>query len=125
MAFINITADLSAVASALIRIAEAMERLSPPRPPAAPVATTRDSEETDSFHLSESPEQFQERLNHEAALAASLGVAPWSPAFQCAVDEMRQDLMKSEWEGRLITREEADDIMQQSFQAAKAQANER
>lgn len=83
--------------------------------------------------MSESPAEYQERIDHEAALAGSLGVAPWSPAFQKALAEMKNDLMSVkvyiDEEGRQIerayTEAEADDIVRQAFQLAKAEANER
>lgn len=85
------------------------------------------------FHVAESPSEYQERMSHEAALASSLGVAPWSPSFQRAIHEMRQDLMKPRMEvneeGNVVrkdpyTEDEADEIIREAFRLAKSEANE-
>lgn len=141
MAFIDILADVSGLVAAIdrntaveTRIAEALERLSPPvplppeeRPDGQPIP---DSLNHPSF--AESPEQYQERVDSEAAFALSLGVAPWSPAFQVAINEMRQELLKPKVEvneetgeriERQYTEAEADEIVRDAFKLARAQAN--
>jgi hypothetical protein len=146
----------------LRRIADALERLSPSIPlsqgddqanqsslaslaTGERVGTTREqskqskqsktSGEPYEFHLAESPEEYQARTDHEAALAISLGVAPWSPQFQQVLTEMRQRLtserrMVLDEEGNQVWQEpftasEAEDIIRQAFQLAKAEANTR
>jgi hypothetical protein len=95
---------------------------------------SNESDVPDSFHISESPEEYQERQSHESALAASLGVAPWSPAFEEAIRQMRSDLLKprmeTDEEGNKVWREgytedEADQVVRESFRLAKAAANVR
>lgn len=133
MSWITLNADMRDVASALDRIASALERISPPPLPESPPPSPGTDAEPPLFHMSESPEQYHERTSHEAELAISLGVAPWSPAFQRAVDEMRSDLIRPRMEvdeqGQATTiqytREQADDIIRQSFRTAKAEANQR
>ncbi len=117
----------------LRRIAEALERLSPPLP-ASPDPVVSSYPMDDGFHLAESPEEYQSRTDQEAQLAISLGVAPWSPAFGQAISQMRQDLMKSRMEvdaeGRTVpvpalSEEGAASLIRQAFQQAKAEANRR
>jgi hypothetical protein len=148
MSLLSILADLSGVTHELrelyrvhIRIAEALERISPPVPlaPAAPSSPSPSSEsnEENLFSVAESGEEYEARRSSESALAMSLGVAPWSPAFQKAIDEMRADLMRPriimepDDEGKVHRKEfggysgeEADWIVRDAFQLAKAQANE-
>jgi hypothetical protein len=121
----GLTAELREVRMAFVRIAEALERISPPLR-GAPVDAAqpaseqgRGIEEELKFSMSESPEEWQERRNSDAALAASLNVAPWSPAFERLVAEMKSDLLQ---DGH--NEEEADGIVRDAFQLAKAQANE-
>lgn len=140
MSLLTVAADmgeLREIRLALVRIAEAFERLSPPLPATISDAETpseaeRASRDRDQvFHLAESPEQYQERTNKEAALAISLGVAPWSPAFQQVIHDYRQDLLRprmvKDEEGNeteaVYSEAEAEDIIRQAFQLAKAEAN--
>ena len=145
MSLIELSADmheLYEIRVALTRIAEALERLSPPLPDLTVSDEAvrqaeqryRDNGSRNEFTFAESPEQYQERQSHDAALAASLGVAPWSPAFQTAIAEMRNELMETKLildeEGRQVevparTEEEADQIVRDAFNLAKAQANRR
>ena len=143
MAWLTFIADLSALVSelreancSLSRIADALDRAVPP-PLAAPDTEGRQTPKADddsTFSFSESPEEYQSRTSHEANLAISLGVAPWSPAFQTALFEMRNQLMQprveTDEEGNRVRREgyteaEADDLVRQAFALAKAAANER
>ena len=137
MSLLDIFADLSGLIDVLRdtntvlgRIASAFERLSPPLavvPDIDPAIRPAD----DSFHLAESPEEYEVRTSHEADLAVSLGVAPWSPAFQVAIDEMRQELLQPKIEvddegnetRTARSAAEADDIIRQAFQLAKSEAN--
>jgi cell division septum initiation protein DivIVA len=146
MAFLDILADLSGVRRAIEentaqqrRIADAIERLSPPLPEATSVAAAPASAReqgsgtgarVEGFYMAESPEEYQSRIDQEAALAMSLGVAPWSPAFQQAILEMKQDILKprieTDEEGNKVTREytsaEAEDILKEAFRLAQAAA---
>ena len=92
----------------------------------------------EGFHIAESGEEYEERVHHERALALSLGVAPWSPDFQEAIDSMRRDIMKRQivqvkneetgewnWVPKQFSEEEADQIVREAFQLAKAEANVR
>jgi hypothetical protein len=143
MTLFNAIADLSGLRdeltetnSLLRRIAEALERVSPVVPAAADPAPASDdasNSAADGFHLAESPEQYQQRIDSEADLAISLGVAPWSPAFQESVRQMRADLMrprreKDEETGQTVERGgysevEASEIVKEAFQIAKSAAN--
>jgi len=145
MSLISILADLSGIAAAIerntavqTRIAEALERLSPPlRIMASDLAGSAGASGTrfdDGFHLAESPEEYQERTNSEAALAMSLGVAPWSAAFQKAILEMRNGLMRPTMvmndEGNLVETPGLDEAaaaqaVRDAFAQARAQENER
>ena len=130
----------------MVRVAEALERISPPL--AAPPDDTvpnRDSRQASApdvesqrgeqvHHLAESPEEYMARIDHEADLATSLGVAPWSPDFQRTIMEVRAELMKprkyqdeeGNWKERApLTEEEADDAVREGFRLAKAEANVR
>lgn len=123
MSWISFHVDMDRCARALERIADAFDRISPPPlpesdPPSQSSSHSRD--EPPLFYMAESPEQYQERMSAQAALAVSLGVAPWSPAFQRAVDDMRADMIK---QGN--NEQEADDLIRRAFQAAKSEANER
>ena len=134
MSFIDFNVDLSRVAIALERIADAFDR-AVPSPPAADIAgAPGDANAHDAFYLAESPAEWQERQSHEAMLAASLGVAPWSPDFQAAITAMRDALMRRRMEindeGNPVWREaatqaEAEDILRRAFREVKAQANTR
>jgi hypothetical protein len=138
--------ELFELRKALLRIAEALERVSPPIPaPAADAVTDREldarasSEHTDAgFTFAESPEQYQERTSRDAEFAVSLGIAPWSPDFQSTILQMKYDLMRphmenvqdeegnwhaAEQEGR--SEEEAEQIVRDSFRIARAEANVR
>lgn len=148
MALIDILADVSGLrraiddnTSELRRIAEAMERAFPPlRSPLVGVplggspggSVGSASDEPEGFHIAESPEEYQERMSEEASLAISLGVAPWSPAFEKAVSEMRADLMKPRMEvdeeGKIfrrepLTKDQANEHIKDAFRLARAEAN--
>lgn len=136
MSLIDILADVSGVVKQLRRIADALERrYPPPAPTPKPSAKAKPHQEEEPvFHFAESPEQYQQRVSHESDLAISLGVAPWSPAFQKAIEELRSDIMKPRQEqstneqGEIVsvTREyseaEADDVIRESFRLAQASA---
>ena len=140
MSLISILADLSGIASAIdrntlvqTRIAEALERLSPPLQIDIDERIAHTAVD-DGFHLAESPEEYQERTNSEAALAMSLGVAPWSAAFQKAILEMRNGLMRPTMvmndEGNLVETPGLDEAaaaqaVRDAFAQARAQENER
>ena len=129
----------------MVRVAEALERISPPlaAPPDdaasrpqrdSPVAKASDESQDQVHHLAESPEEYMARIDHESDLATSLGVAPWSPDFQRTIMEVRAELMKprkyqdeeGNWKERApLTEEEADDAVRQGFKLAKAEANVR
>ena len=135
----GLTSVLRDILSVLLRIAESLERVAPPlasTPPDQPAdglnahpADPSAKNANDGFHLSESPSEYQERIDHDAALAGSLGVAPWSPDFQRVVAEVRNDLMKARYEQGQetsgLTEAEADDVIRQAFQIAKAETNAR
>ena len=142
MGLISILADLSGLTAAIdrnttvqTRIAEALERLSPSPPVmASDLAGASGTRFDDGFHLSESPEEYRERTNSEAALAISLGVAPWSPAFQDAILSMRNGLMRPTMvvndEGQLVEvpgldEAQAAQAVRDAFVQARAQENER
>jgi hypothetical protein len=139
MSLLSIIADLTGLTSELrehravmTRIAEALERVSPP----LPVQTGKSTADLapDQFYLAESPEEYQARTSAEASLAISLGVAPWSPQFQSLISQYRADLMRAKVvvndEGQPedrpgLTEAEAETVIRDAFQQAKAQANER
>lgn len=154
MALLNFIAEASGIIDAIdrntatqLRIAEALERLSPPIPLPAeeqPVGSgvsggggsgSGYSSPPDGLnHLSfaESPEEYVERTESESAFAISLGVAPWSPAFQAAIAEMRAELLKPKVEideetgaktEHQYTEAEADEIVRDAFKLAQAEAN--
>jgi len=143
VSLISIFADLSGLTSELrehrlvmTRIAEALERVSPPlKEPTKTAPGASDLPDSpNGFFLAESPEEHQERTDTEAALAISLGVAPWSPAFQKAILEFRSDLMRTrigtDAEGNKVenpgcTRDEADTIIKDAFATAQARSNQR
>ena len=75
--------------------------------------------------FAESQDERQIRLDSEAALAASLNIAPWSPEFQAAINQMKSELLDyTDEEGNTQHRseEEADDIVRQAFSLAKETA---
>jgi hypothetical protein len=142
----GLTAEVREHRIVMLRIAEALERISPPlhvpsddassRPQRdSPVAKASDeSQDQQVHHLAESPEEWMARMDHESALAESLGVAPWSPDFQRTIMEVRAELMKprsyQDEEGNWKTREplteaEADDAVREGFRLARAEANVR
>jgi hypothetical protein len=119
----------------LLRIAEALERLSPPLPlsslPPSPVAARSASAE-DALYMAESPEEYQARTSAETALAVQLGIAPWSPDFQQTISQFKSDLQKpimekneeggyTQKEG--LSSEEAEDLIKKAFKEARAQEN--
>jgi len=138
VAFLDLIADVSGLTAelresrlALVRIAEALERISPPLPePPEPGEVP-----TEQVHyMADSPEQYAEKQDKEAALAISLGVAPWSPAFQTAVLEMKSDMMKPRYEfngeGQRVelppySEAEAEDLLRSAFREARALENQR
>jgi hypothetical protein len=140
VSLISILADLSGIASAIdrntlvqTRIAEALERLSPPLQIDIDERIAHTAVD-DGFHLAESPEEYRERTSSEAELAISLGVAPWSPAFQKAISEMRNGLMRprmvTDEEGKLVAvpgldEAAASQAVRDAFAQARAQENER
>lgn len=130
----------------MLRIAEALERLSPPLAtvareaaavtlPADGGSAPGEREHAEQVHhLAESPEEYMARIDHESDLANSLGVAPWSPDFQRTIMEVRAELMKprkyqnekGNWQERApLTEEEADDAVREGFRLARAEANVR
>lgn len=133
----GLTAELRELRLVHVRIAEALERISPPLAPDAPVPGEPRPFDADheGFHMAESPAEYQERVDSEAAFAASLGVAPWSPDFQKTIMEIRAEMMRPRmeqdeetggWtEKPALSQEEADDAIRKGFQLAKAAANER
>ena len=132
--FSELRSELFDCRSVLLRIAEALERISPPLPDYPLQSVQSSAQPDDSFHMSESGSEYESRLSHEAALAESLGVAPFSPAFQKAISEMHAELqqprMEMNEEGIPVfrgghTEEEADQIVRQAFQLARAEANVR
>ncbi len=120
------------ISTSLLRIAQALERLSPPLPVVESSAQNAQNATgvSDGFYLAESPEEYQARTSKEAELAISLGVAPWSPAFQQAIQDMRSDLrghkMKDE-NGQVqeLTEDEITQAIKDAFFEAKGQANKR
>jgi hypothetical protein len=132
--FSGLRSELFDCRSVLLRIAEALERISPTLPDYPLQSVQSSAQPDDSFHMSESGSEYESRLSHEAALAESLGVAPFSPAFQKAISEMHAELqqprMEMNEEGIPVirgghTEEEADQIVRQAFQLARAEANVR
>jgi len=132
--FSGLRSELADCRLVLLRIAEALERISPPLPDYPLQSVQSSAQPDDSFHMSESGSEYESRLSHEAALAESLGVAPFSPAFQKAISEMHAELqqprMEMNEEGIPVfrgghTEEEADQIVRQAFQLARAEANVR
>lgn len=141
----GLTAEVREHRLVMLRVAEALERISPPVPVPpgdassrpqrdSPVAKASDESQDQVHHLAESPEEYMARMDHEAALATSLGVAPWSPDFQRTIMEVRAELMKprsyQDEEGNWKTREplteaEADEAVREGFRLAKAEANVR
>lgn len=143
----GLTAEVREHRLVMLRIAEALERISPPLAAApAPDSVTGTSgrgeaagragsgEESYAHHLAESPEEYMARIDAEAALAQSLGVAPWSESFQRTIMEVRAELMKprsyqdeeGNWQTRApLTEAEADDAVREGFRLAKAEANVR
>lgn len=143
----GLTAEVREHRMVMLRIAEALERISPPVPVPqedaasrpqrdSPVAKASDESQAQDqvHHLAESPEEWMSRMDHESALAESLGVAPWSPDFQRTIMEVRAELMKprsyQDEEGNWKTREplseaEADEAVREGFRLAKAEANVR
>lgn len=136
---LDVVAELSGLTNELyqirlvgVRIAEALERLSPPLPDDSEARSVRPPDPNEGFHLAESPEEYQERINQEAAFASSLGVAPWSPEFQKTIMEIRTEMMRprqvqdeetGQWsEAPALTAEEADEAIRKGFQLAKAEA---
>lgn len=125
------------------KIVSVLERIVPlppaPRTSITTAATASEpgqGPEDQSFHFSESGEEYESRISHEHDLALSLGVAPWSPAFQEAIDQMRRDIMKPriEYEGegdqlkevlKQYTEAEADDLVREAFRLAQASASVR
>ena len=141
MSLIDVYADLSGLTSvirecrdALIRIADALERVSPPIP-ASPESNSPQSSEPYEHHLSESGAEYQERVAGEASLANSLGVAPWNPDFQRVVSEIRDELTRprriqdadtGEWlDSPPLSPAEVDDAIRKGFQEARAAQNVR
>ena len=130
----GLTGVLKDILAVHLRIAEALERISPPLPD-APSPVVRPFDEREGFHLAESGEEYEARLSQEAALAAEAGVVPWNPAFKQALEDMRAEMMKTSYavkdeQGNWTeipppTREEADEAIRAGFRAAKAEANER
>ena len=119
----------------LVRVAEALERLSPPlraeaeAPAERHESSARVPSEEDVHYLSESPEEYLVRQSREAALAESLGVAPWSPELQRTIMEVRAELMKprryqdeqGNWQTRPeLSEEEADQAVRDGFRIARA-----
>ncbi len=136
----GLTAEVRETRLVFLRIAEALERLSPPIPASEPSASELSTSTADTssslpyeFSLSESPEEYRARTDEEAALAVQLGFAPWSPQFQALLAEMRGDLMKprmvTDDEGNQqevkLTKAEADQAIQDAFREAAAEANVR
>jgi hypothetical protein len=140
MSLIDVYADLSGLTSeirecraALVRMAEALERVSPPIPE-APEPNSPQSPEPYEHHLSESGSEYQERVAGEASLATSLGVAPWNPDFQRVVAGIRDELTRprriQDEEGKWVdspalTAAEADDAIRKGFIEARAAQNVR
>ena len=128
MSFLSVLAEITGLTAAidrntaqLRRIADAVEHAFPP-PPVPPEPSTAPHE----FHVAESPEEYQERVNEEAQFAAGLNVAPWSPEFQQALANMRSDIMQARKDdGSPFSHEEADQIIRQAFLEAKAHTNAR
>jgi hypothetical protein len=144
----GLTAEVREHRLVMLRIAEALERISPPLQPdgerdsdagtsGAGEARRRAGSEEESYsehYLAESPEEYMARTDRESALAMSLGVAPWSPDFQKSIMEVRAELMKprvwqdeeGNWQTReALTEAEADDSVREGFRIAKSASNER
>lgn len=129
----------------MLRIAEALERVSPPLQATAGdtegasrtdsrTASAPDVESGQEHYLAESPEEYMARTEHDSDLAMSLGVAPWSPDFQKSIMEVRAELMRprtyqdeeGNWHNREpLTEEEADEAVREGFRLAKAEAHVR
>jgi len=147
MSLISLFADLSGLTmavrentSVLVRIAEALERVSPPLPPAPDVVghDVDDNVSAAGFSqqatVAETPAEYEARSSWEYDLALSLGMAPWSPQVQVLLHEMRQELMKpkmvpdEEGTGQreiALTEAEAVQAIRDAFQEAIGQANTR
>lgn len=131
MALINLIADVTGLTKQLTRIADALERAYPPE---VDSTKTRPWTSDDQVHyVADSPEQYREKQDREAALANSLGVAPWSPDFQDVVTQMKTDMMRTHYEvvdGQRVevpgsTEAEVEDLIRQAFREARAQENTR
>jgi hypothetical protein len=120
----------------LRRIAEALERVSPPLPsrdlPGHPPADPDAPPPAHSF--AESPLEYESRTSREAALAQSLGFAGWSPDFQKLLWEERERLMQpsryrneeGEWvETPERTESEAEACLREAVGIAKSAYNTR
>lgn len=121
----NLTNELRESRLVLLRIAEAMERLSPPLPASDHVsnaASTSPSDPADGCYMSESPEEYQARTDEDKALALSFGMAPWSPLAVDAIRKYREELMKPEVDSNgqetRRTAEEANAIIREGFETA-------
>lgn len=150
--------QLASLLDVLDRIAGALEQLTAGVPPTLPQAVVpqvapaplkpsvrvkaksgikavaqADTSPAGTAMIAESGEEYDERLSSERSLALLLGVAPWSPDFQTAINEMRADLLKRKmvqeqdeegnwhWVAKQFTEEEADEIVRESFRLAGQQ----
>jgi hypothetical protein len=132
----GLTAELRELRLVHVRIAEALERLSPPVRAAdvQPIGAQPGPPLDEEFYIAESPADYEARIHAENSLAASLGVASWSPDFQRTIMEVRAELMQSRryqdeegnWQTRdPLTEDEADEAVRKGFQLARAEANTR
>jgi hypothetical protein len=140
---LSILADLSGLTGevrecriVMTRIAEALERVSPPLPSRdLPSSPPVDPNTPLTHSFAESPSEYELRHSREAALAESMGFAEWSPDFQNLLFEMRQDLMQpsreydeetGEWRDVPARSEtEAEALIREAIGIAKSAANTR
>ena len=138
MALLNLVAEMTGVTSeltacrvALVRIAEALERISPPLPASAPTDSAADSSRLENaFYMAESPEEYQVRTSAESDFVTNLGFAPWSPHAQELIAQLRSDLMRTKFivgedgerqEQTGLSASEADVVIKDAFRIARAE----
>jgi hypothetical protein len=138
MPLINIISDVSGLTSelresrfALTRIAEALERLSPPVTGEDVQARPKLTPEQTVHHMAETPEQYELRMAQQSEFALTLGMNPSSPEFVDVINSFRQMLTEPRmeqneqggYEEKTFTQEESEAIIREAFAQAQSAVN--
>jgi hypothetical protein len=126
MPLFTVSADFTGLKEVLTRIADALDRIKPPRQGAEGADTAIAGEAPLMHSMAESSLDYESRLARDDGFASSLGLQ--STDAVAVISEMRQSLMEprfetdnegNEAEVKGLSYDEAEDVIQKAFSEAR------